>query len=91
MMSRKRISLTLEMADGRVCCGHCHTPICSTEQIWKEHSSLTEVSAADLPGQGLGVGRDVLIRQFSCKQCGSLLDTEVALSGDPFLNDRLFS
>ncbi|SED91557.1 hypothetical protein SAMN05443249_5898 [Beijerinckia sp. 28-YEA-48] len=52
---------------------------------------MSETPAADLPGQGLGIGLDVMIRQFSCKQCGALLDTEVALSGDPFLNDRLFS
>ncbi|MDH7799221.1 MULTISPECIES: hypothetical protein [unclassified Beijerinckia] len=90
-MTSKRMSLKLEITDGHVCCAHCRKSICSTEKIWKEHSALSETPAADLPGQGLGIGLDVMIRQFSCKQCGALLDTEVALSGDPFLNDRLFS
>ncbi len=32
---------------------------------------------------------DLLLREFMCPGCGALLDSEVALPGDPFLKDRV--
>ena len=34
-------------------------------------------------------GGPVYLREFSCPQCATLLDTETALPEDPFLNDVL--
>ncbi len=31
----------------------------------------------------------LLLREFACPGCGGLLDTEIALPGDPFLDDTL--
>ncbi|MDB5999601.1 MAG: Acetone carboxylase gamma subunit, partial [Rhizobacter sp.] len=31
----------------------------------------------------------VVLRRFSCPQCGGLLDTETAMPDDPFLDDVL--
>ena len=31
----------------------------------------------------------LLLREFACPGCGGLLDTEIALPGDPFLEDSL--
>ena len=33
---------------------------------------------------------DVVLRRFLCPGCGTLLDTETASKGEPFLNDVLF-
>jgi acetone carboxylase gamma subunit len=30
-----------------------------------------------------------MLRRFSCPDCGALLDTEIALADDPFLDDIL--
>jgi len=84
-----RISMTLERRDGRVCCASCKAPIAGATGSWKARAALSEVPVARLPGAGLGVDRDVVIRQFSCPSCGALLDSETALPGDPFLEDMV--
>ncbi len=38
-------------------------------------------------GQAYSSGDQVMLRRFSCPKCGSLLDCETALPGDPFLED----
>lgn len=35
-------------------------------------------------------GEQVMVRSFTCPQCGTLLDTEIALAEDPFLEDIIF-
>jgi len=40
-----------------------------------------------LPGAGMNVHPDVVLRRFCCPKCGHLLDTETALPEDPFLED----
>jgi acetone carboxylase gamma subunit len=84
-----RISMTLERRDGRVCCASCKVPIAVATDSWKARAALNEVPVARLPGAGLGVDRNVVIRQFSCPSCGALLDSETALPGDPFLEDMV--
>ena len=82
-----RISMTLVRLDGRTCCASCKAPIAAATDSWKARAALNEVPVARLPGAGLGVDQDVVIRQFSCPSCGALLDAETALPGDPFLED----
>lgn len=82
-----RISLTLVRWNGHICCASCQGRIATGADSWKEHAALTEVPVVSLPGAGLGVDRQVVIRQFSCHTCGALLDSETAISGDPFLED----
>jgi acetone carboxylase gamma subunit len=79
--------MTLECRDGNICCRSCKMPIAAATDSWKTRAALNEVSVARLPGAGLGVDRDVIIRQFSCPSCGALVDSETALPGDPFLED----
>jgi hypothetical protein len=38
-------------------------------------------------GAAYSVSDKVLLRRFSCGGCGALLDTEMALPGEPFLDD----
>jgi acetone carboxylase gamma subunit len=84
-----RFSMTLERHDNRICCRSCQAPIATVTESWKTRAALSEVAVAQLPGAGLGVDRDVVIRQFSCPSCGALLDSETALPGDPFLEDMV--
>ena len=78
-------------AKGRVVvCRACSTPICATDAVWKEHVVLDEKPLRQAGGSAFGsAGEDVLLRSFICSSCGTLLDTEVALPGEPFLVDRL--
>jgi acetone carboxylase gamma subunit len=82
-----RFSMTLEGHEGHICCRSCKTPIAAVTESWKARAALNVVAVAHLPGAGLGVDQDVVIRQFSCRACGALLDSETALPGDPFLED----
>jgi acetone carboxylase gamma subunit len=82
-----RISMTLDRRDAQICCRSCKAPIAAATESWKARAVLNVVAVARLPGAGLGVDQDVVIRQFSCPACGALLDSETALPGDPFLED----
>ena len=86
-MTRKRISPTLVHDGGKICCAACNHPLATAGQAWKHNAALSSVAAADLPGAGSGINRDVLVRRFACPKCAALLDSEIALPEDPFLDD----
>ncbi len=88
-MGRRRFSDTLFLADGNICCVACERPVAPAAGSWKQAAALTVVPVASLPGAGLGVDSRIGLRRFACKGCGSLLETEVALPEDPFLEDRI--
>jgi acetone carboxylase gamma subunit len=82
-----RVSMTLVRESGRICCRSCKAPLAAASESWKGRAVLTEVPVARLPGAGLAIEQDVVIRRFSCPSCGALLDSETALPGEPFLED----
>ena len=88
-----RFSNTLnlkERADGaQLACVACDKVLAPAGTSWKKSAALTEQPANKLPGP-YHTGRGLLLRQFCCPHCGALLDTELALPGEPFLEDRLF-
>lgn len=88
-MERRRFSETLFLAGGTVCCAACDREVAPATGSWKEAAALTVVPVASLPGAGLAIDSRIVLRRFACKGCGSLLETEVALPEDPFLEDRL--
>ncbi|WP_178134074.1 hypothetical protein [Vineibacter terrae] len=88
-MARRRFSDTLILADGKICCGACERPLAAADRSWKEQAALTVVPVASLPGAGLGTDSRIVLRRFACSGCGTLLETEVALPEDPFLEDRI--
>lgn len=88
-MGRQRFSETLFVAGGTICCTACDRPVAPATGSWKEAAALTTVPVAALPGAGLAIDSRVVLRRFACKGCGSLLETEVALPEDPFLEDRI--
>jgi len=84
---RKRISESLFVEAGRICCASCAHPLAPAGTSWKAEAALTTVPVGSLPGTGSNVEPRVVLRRFACPQCGRLLDTETALPDDPFLED----
>ena len=87
------LSSTLRLhGDGEekaIACLSCGQDLCPADVNWKNHATLDE-----RPAEGFGspytTGAKVLIRSFACPGCGALLDTELAIPEDPFLEDRIF-
>ena len=89
-MSR-RISRALVLADGalgaEIRCARCDHVLAPGGTPWKAGATVREVPMQGVGGQAYSSGDQVLLRRFSCPNCGSLLDSETALAGDPFLED----
>ena len=84
---KKRISETLFVESGKICCAACAHPLAPAGTGWKNAAALSTVPVRTLPGAGSDVEPRVVLRRFACPQCGHLLDTETALPEDPFLED----
>ena len=87
-MSKTRISATLVVNENHaiacVACGHALGP---AGEPWKEAARLDEQSMQGAGGAPYSNAERVLLRRFFCPGCGTLLDSESALAGDPFLTD----
>ncbi len=88
-MSTQRISETLVAEGGMTRCRACNHSIAPNGESWKTHAALTTVPVRSLPGAASAVQEKVVLRRFACPNCGALLDTEVAMPEDPFLEDRV--
>ncbi len=87
-MSGTRISATLVVDDERrIACMACGHALAAAGEPWKEAARLDESSMRGVAGEPYTNAARVTLRRFFCPGCGALLDTESALSGDPFLND----
>ncbi len=86
-MTRIRISETLFVEHGHIACNTCAVPLAPTATSWKPKARLSTVTLTSLPGAGSAIEPQVVLRKFACPHCGSLLDTETAMPGDPFLDD----
>ncbi|MDE0155215.1 MAG: hydantoinase B/oxoprolinase family protein [Gammaproteobacteria bacterium] len=85
---RKNGGQSAPVAGAPVTCKHCGQSLGGTDGNWKESASVQETPMQNLGGP-YSSGGDVLLRSFSCPGCGILVDTETAMQGDPYLNDRL--
>ena len=87
-----RLSPTLNIdtdGDRRILsCAKCGHQIGPATEPWKPNAALRERLMEDL-GPLHFSGGPVYLREFSCPGCATLLDTETAQAGDPFLNDFL--
>ena len=73
----------------QILCRSCMAPVATADAAWKEHAVLEEMPLCEAGGPYATAGGDVHLRRFYCKSCGTLLDSEVALPGEPFLADRV--
>lgn len=65
-------------------CGHALAPAGTP---WKRGAALRESSMNGVGGKAYTGAPESLLREFGCPSCGTLLDTEMALPGEPFLDD----
>lgn len=72
-----------------VSCLSCKHEFGSQALNWKHSAQLNEEKMNTL-GVPYTTGEGVLLRSFSCPECGVLLDTELAMVGDAFLEDKIF-
>ena len=85
-----RLSHGLKAEQSKVVCAQCEEALCDLSAHWKEKAALNETPMGQL-GLPYSTGEQVLLRVFSCRHCGALLDTETALPGEPFLRDEIFT
>jgi acetone carboxylase gamma subunit len=74
----------------RICCARCGYALAHPGLAWKQATIVREIPTDELSGEVVtGEPAETILRQFICRGCGSLLDSETALPGDPFLEDTL--
>jgi N-methylhydantoinase B len=85
-----RINEYLQGCDDGVQCTWCGEVVSSGEGPWKESAVRREVrpSAGGPFRESLD---EVVLRQSFCSGCGTLLETEIAVSGDPLVHDDIDS
>lgn len=72
----------------KICCAACGYVLASARQGWKQATAVTEMPTEILVYEPeTGEQADTILRLFSCRGCGALLDTETALPKEPFLDD----
>ncbi len=71
----------------RISCSGCGHALAPAGTAWKRHAALREVSMSGAGGKAYTGAPEAILRQFGCPACGRLLDTEMALPGEPFLDD----
>ena len=88
-----QISQTLKLIESNdkrlIACSKCEHRFGSASENWKQDAILHEQPIHTL-GETYTVDEKILIRTFVCPDCGVLLDTEVALADDPFLQDIIY-
>jgi acetone carboxylase gamma subunit len=74
----------------RICCARCGYALACPGQPWKQATIVREIPTDELAKETMtGEPAETVLRQFVCRGCGSLLDAETALPGEPFLEDML--
>lgn len=71
----------------QITCDNCDYEFCSSKDFWKDFAYVNEVPLAGVGGKPYTNGSSALLRTFYCPSCATLLDSETALAGDPYLND----
>jgi acetone carboxylase gamma subunit len=89
-MSRS-ISINLAVRPGDkgdvIACRSCGHALAPAGTPWKRHAAMREVSMSGVGGRAYSGAPESLLRHFICPGCGALLDSEMALPGEPFLDD----
>ena len=86
---RKNGTQAATAANTQLTCKHCRSNLADGDGNWKEAAVMQETPMQSLGGP-YASGGNVVLRSFSCPGCGTLLDTETAMQGDPYLHDKIF-
>jgi len=89
-----RLSSTLNISNPsggtrQITCAKCGQAVGPAGEPWKHRVALNERPIKEL-GTTYKLQETVVLREFACPGCQALLDTEIALKDDPFLDDVLF-
>ncbi len=88
------LSQRVEVRDGQrgstAHCRDCGHDLGPAARPWKRAAALRERPLRETAAV-YTTDENLLLREFACPGCGGLLDTEIALPGDPFLDDTLAS
>ena len=71
----------------RIACCRCGHALAPAGQPWKRHAALREIPMRGAGGKAYTGAHEAVLRQFGCPGCGALLDSEMALPDEPFLDD----
>ena len=71
----------------RIACRACGHALGPAGEGWKRHAILHARSMNGVGGKAYSGAPEAMLRTFCCPGCGKLLDTEMALPDEPFLND----
>jgi len=83
-----KISASLKVNKNKqIACDNCDYEFCSSKEFWKNFSYVNEVRLTGVGGKPYTNASSALLRTFYCPSCATLLDSETALAGDPYLND----
>jgi len=86
------LSQSLEIENGEreamVRCRGCRHRLCVAREAWKAHAALQERPLKQIAAI-YTTAQQLMLREFCCPSCGALLDTEIALPDDPFLEDMI--
>jgi N-methylhydantoinase B len=88
-LGQQELRASVATLDNFVVCSHCNFRLSERGTAWKDNATLDVKSFVTISGSSSSVNQDAILREFTCPDCGTLLDTETALPGDPFLNDIL--
>jgi acetone carboxylase gamma subunit len=71
-------------------CVACDGDLGPASGAWKDHARRRELPLPVAGGPAYENGdATVVLRQFFCPACATLLETETAMVGDPVLTDRI--
>ena len=84
----QRLELRAGAGGDAVCCRGCGREIAPAGAGWKHKAVLRQTRLSERAAV-YTTHPDLLLREFACPGCGALLDSEIALPGDPFLEDRV--
>lgn len=78
------------MSDGpRICCRDCGYALAPPGKSWKQSAAISEVPTDQVSCVIDETSAGTILRLFSCRKCGALLDSETAVPGDSYLEDAV--
>lgn len=86
-MSGQRLTEFLEIVDGEIRCRRCSQVLAPAGKNYKEGCVMRELPLTEANPQlrdpGLYVDNEVVFRHLYCPGCATLLQTELAIDGEP--------
>jgi N-methylhydantoinase B len=87
----RELTETLVLSGSAIACGRCRTRLSAADGNYKDGCGTIEGAVEEsgplMVDPAVFVDQKLAFRQYVCPGCGTLVETEVALAGDPVLHD----